>query len=89
MMGPDYTHWHGTYEIAKNFYSEYIPELEELVEKGMHSGDESMVAAAEALQAKLDEVLSSKNHRWFLGEMDPAEAEARANAAKEFKDRYK
>ena len=38
MMGPDYTHWHGTYDLAKNFYSEYIPELEELVEKGnLHS----------------------------------------------------
>ena len=26
MMGPDYTHWHGTYEIARNFYMELIPE---------------------------------------------------------------
>ncbi len=28
MMGPDYTDWHGTYELAKNFYSEMVPELE-------------------------------------------------------------
>ena len=28
MMGPDYTHWHGTYEVAKHFYSEFIPALE-------------------------------------------------------------
>jgi hypothetical protein len=21
MMGPDYTHWHGTYEVAKTFYT--------------------------------------------------------------------
>ena len=34
MQGPDYTHWHGTYEIAKHFYTEFIPELQELVEKG-------------------------------------------------------
>jgi len=27
MMGPDYTHWHGTYELARNFYSEMVPEL--------------------------------------------------------------
>ena len=33
MMGPDYTHWHGTYEVAKHFYSKYIPELQELAEK--------------------------------------------------------
>ena len=34
MMGPDYTHWHGTYEIAKHFYVKYIPELEHLMDKG-------------------------------------------------------
>ena len=46
MMGPDYTHWHGTYDLAKHFYSEYIPELEELVEKGRRSEDSEKVAAA-------------------------------------------
>ncbi len=33
MMGPDYTHWHGTYEVAKHFYIKFIPELEHLIEK--------------------------------------------------------
>ena len=89
MMGPDYTHWHGTYEIARNFYTEFIPELEELVEKGMHSGDPEKVKAAETLQAAIDEVLASDDHKWFIGEMDPAEAEARKKAAEEFKARYK
>ncbi len=31
MMGPDYTQWHGFYEVAKNFYTEFIPEAEELL----------------------------------------------------------
>ncbi|MCB9913755.1 MAG: hydroxylamine oxidoreductase [Planctomycetes bacterium] len=88
MMGPDYTHWHGTYDLAKNFYTEYIPELEELVHMGMNSGDAAKVQAAEALQAKLDEVLNTPDHRWYLGKMDPAEAEKRAKAAEEFKKRY-
>ena len=66
MMGPDYTHWHGTYEIARNFYSEFIPELRELVERGMHSEDSELIAAAEALDAKIDEVLNSDDHKWFL-----------------------
>ena len=88
MMGPDYTHWHGTYDLAKNFYTEYIPELEELVEKGLHSGDDAKVAAANALQAKIDEVLSSADHKWYIGQMDPEEAAARAKAAAEFKKRY-
>jgi hydroxylamine dehydrogenase len=30
MMGPDYTQWHGFYEVAKNFYFDFIPEAEEL-----------------------------------------------------------
>jgi hydroxylamine dehydrogenase len=28
MMGPDYTHWHGTYEAARNFYCEFVLEAE-------------------------------------------------------------
>jgi hydroxylamine dehydrogenase len=88
MMGPDYTHWHGTYEIAKHFYSEFIPELEELVEKGHASEDPARVAAADALRAKLDEILATDDHKWFIGEMDPEEAQRRAAAAEEFKKRY-
>ena len=25
MMGPDYTHWHGMYEVAKHYYTEFLP----------------------------------------------------------------
>jgi hydroxylamine dehydrogenase len=31
MMGPDYTQWHGFYEVAKAFYSEFLPEAEALL----------------------------------------------------------
>jgi len=31
MMGPDYTQWHGFYEVAKNFYTEFVPEAEHLM----------------------------------------------------------
>ncbi len=88
MMGPDYTHWHGTYEVAKRFYAEMIPELEELVHQGKASGDADKVKAAETLGAKLREVLDSPNHRWYENKMDPAEAERRKKAAEEFKQRY-
>jgi hydroxylamine dehydrogenase len=89
MMAPDYTHWHGTYEVAKNFYSEYIPELEELAERNLESSDPAKVEAAENLIRKLEEVLNDENHRWYIGKMDPAEA-ARRKAAKEaFESRYK
>lgn len=48
MMGPDYTHWHGTYEVAKRWYTEFIPELERLVKEGMASGQDEQVKAAES-----------------------------------------
>lgn len=31
MQGPDYTQWHGFYEVSKNFYTEFIPEAEQLM----------------------------------------------------------
>ncbi|MBN1514924.1 MAG: NapC/NirT family cytochrome c [Phycisphaerae bacterium] len=88
MMGPDYTHWHGTYEVAKHFYSEYVPELQELIEHGRQSEDVGKKAAAETLAAKLDEVLNSQDHQWYLNRMDPAEKERRDKQREEFQKRY-
>ncbi len=31
MMGPDYTQWHGFYEVAKTFYMDFLPEAEALL----------------------------------------------------------
>lgn len=88
MMGPDYTHWHGTYEVAKNFYTEFIPELEELAEKHLHSKDESKAGQAKALHEKIEEVLNSSDHKWYLNKMDAAEKERREKSRKDFKSRY-
>jgi hypothetical protein len=88
MMAPDYTHWHGTYDIAKTFYTHYVPELRELIEKGEQASDTAKVEAAKALKAKLDEVLNRDSHKWFLGKMDPEESARRKKAAEEFKARY-
>ncbi len=65
MMGPDYAHWHGMYEVSRNFYHEFVPELEELIEDGKHSKKAEDVAAAKKLEQKLDEILASENHKWF------------------------
>lgn len=89
MMGPDYTHWHGMYEVAKTFYSEYVPELEEIIEKNLHSKDPKKVDQAKALQAKLKEVLNSNNHKWYINKMDPKEAARRKKSQEEFRARYK
>lgn len=88
MMGPDYTHWHGTYEVAKHFYTGYIPELEELVEKHANSADPKKKEAAAKLGQLLEETLNHSNHSWYLNKIDPAEKALRDQQRKEFQERY-
>ncbi len=88
MMGPDYTHWHGTYEVAKNFYAEFIPELETLADENLKSSDPKKAEAAKALKAKIDEVLNSDNHKWFIDKMEPKEAARRKKEQEDFQKRY-
>ncbi|WP_240991592.1 multiheme c-type cytochrome [endosymbiont of Tevnia jerichonana] len=88
MQGPDITHWEGTYDLGKNFYTELVPELKELIEHGKH-GSAADKKAAENLAKVLDEVLNMEEHKWFLGKMDPAKAKARKARQEEFKNRYK
>jgi DNA primase len=87
-MGPDYTHWHGTYEVAKHFYSHYIPELEELVEKNKDSSDPGRKEAAATLAKLLEETLNGSNHAWYLNKMSPEEKALRDQQRKEFQQRY-
>ena len=89
MMAPDYTHWHGTYEIARTFYTHYIPQLEKLAEQAIGSEDPERRRGGEALQAKIKAVLDERNHRWFQDKMDPEEKAARDKARAEFLRRYK
>ena len=61
MMGPDYTQWHGFFEVAERFYVEFIPQARELA----HGN-----AAAEAA---IDEVMAMEQHGWVSG-LDPTES---------------
>ena len=88
MMGPDYTHWHGTYEVAKHFYSKYVPELEELADKNADSKDPAKKEAAAKLHKLLEETLKTTNHQWYINQMDPAEKARRDQERKEFQQRY-
>ena len=89
MMGPDYTHWHGTYEVAKNFYSEFLPELVHLVGQNLSSSEPGRATAAQALKKKLEEVLASPDHRWYLDQVDPEVQKRREQDRLEFQERYK
>lgn len=88
MMGPDYTHWHGTYEVAKHFYSEYIPELRELIEHNKDSSDPVKKEAAAKLGKLLEDTLNSSNHQWYLNKMSPEEKAKRDQERLEFQKRY-
>lgn len=85
MFAPDYTQWHGFYEVGHRFYTELIPQAKELAHKAELAGNK---AAAERLNKKIDEILNMEEHRWFIGKMPKDEAERRAKATEQFQKRY-
>jgi hydroxylamine dehydrogenase len=87
MMGPDYTHWHGLYDVAKVFYTEFIPEAQELVAKAQAAGGDEAKAAAD-VAALIESTLGSDDHKWFIGKMTPEEKARRAQQRAEFATRY-
>jgi hypothetical protein len=86
MMAPDYTHWHGTYDLAKHWMTKFIPEVKEII----HEFEASPQAAREvaALEALLEEVQASDNWKWSINKEDPAAKAERERRQAEFKDRY-
>ncbi len=85
MMGPDYTQWHGMYEVADRFYAEFVPEVRELIAEGRSHGKGTAAGQVEAL---LNDILNSDLHKWYLGKMGTEEKAAREKAQAEFKQRY-
>jgi hypothetical protein len=85
MQGPDYTQWHGLFEVAHRFYTEFVPEARELIERGIKNGK---AEGAAKVQAVLDEILNSPDHRWFIGKMPEAEKAERKAQTEAFKQRY-
>ena len=88
MMAPDYTHWHGLYEVAKHWYTKFIPELEEIAEKSLHSEDPAIVAGGEKLATAIEELLARPEHAWYTGNLSREERAKRQAAQEEFKNRY-
>ncbi len=58
MMAPDYTHWHGMYEVAERFYMELIPQAREMAD---HAGG----SAGRAVHAVINDILARPEHIWF------------------------
>jgi len=88
MMAPDYTHWHGLYEVAKHWYSKFIPELRAIAAANLASDDPAKVEAAKKLAAAIEEHLARPEHAWYTGKMSEEERARRKQAQEEFKKRY-
>ena len=78
MMAPDYTHWHGMYEVADRFYMGLIPQTKEIIE---HAAATGKAAQAHRAESVLQQILDRPEHYWYE---NGAEAEAaRIRAAME------
>ena len=75
MMGPDYTHWHGMYEVGKHFYNDFLPEIVDLA--GRHGRGPEW-------QAKVAALLARPEHVWKTG-LSPEEAGALGES---YRERY-
>jgi hydroxylamine dehydrogenase len=72
MQGPDYTQWHGFFEVAHRFYFELIPQAREL------AGDDPEI------QKVISDILDQPEHAWLKG-LSPAE---RQKILEFYKQRY-
>ncbi len=61
MMGPDYTHWHGMFEVAQRWYRDFIPEVREILE---HASKDGHATEAAAVAKVVDEIMARPEHRW-------------------------
>ena len=77
MMGPDYTHWHGMYEVSKHYYTEFLPAV---IEAAATKSPE----LEHKYRTKVESLLTEEDHSWMKG-LDPAEAEA---LRKTYQERY-
>jgi hydroxylamine dehydrogenase len=77
MMGPDYTHWHGMYEVAKRFYTEFLPQVVETARgRSAELGD--------TYQVRVDSLLAGPEHLWLKG-LDPGQIDEMKKA---YQQRY-
>jgi hydroxylamine dehydrogenase len=87
MFAPDYTQWHGFFEVAERFYMEFIPQVEEIISANLGK-DEIKSKAASDVKDILEKTLRQPNHLWFSGKEPDEVKKARQKAMDEFKKRY-
>ncbi len=77
MMGPDYTHWHGMYEVSMHFYIKFLPEV-------INAAAKKSPEMKKKYEAKVQQILAQDEHIWMKG-LSPEEAE---ELRKMYKERY-
>jgi hypothetical protein len=77
MMGPDFTHWHGMYEVSKHFYDKFLPAV---IDTAALKGPELRMK----FEARVAALLAQPEHVWRVG-LKPEEAEAMRRA---YQERY-
>lgn len=77
MMAPDYTHWHGMYEVADRFYMEFIPDAQEIANHAIEAGKKEQ---GEAVIAVIEGILARQEHKWFIEQRAVREAAKAADA---------
>ncbi|NOZ86204.1 MAG: hypothetical protein GXP49_08045 [Deltaproteobacteria bacterium] len=76
MMGPDYTWWHGIYDVAKHFYFDLLPAAGEL-------GDPEV-------DKFVDELLKDPMHKWLSRSTSDIKKDIRSGKMQElYKDMFK
>lgn len=78
MLGPDYTHWHGMYEVSKHFYLKFLPEV-------IQAASTKGPTMKQKYKLKVQQLLARDEHIWRRG-LSSEEAEA---LQKMYKERYK
>jgi hypothetical protein len=87
MMAPDYTHWHGTYDLAKHWMTKYIPEIKEIIHE--YGDDPAAAKQVGELKKVLDEVQNSSDWKWSINKEDEKVKAERIKRQEAFKERYK
>lgn len=79
MSSPDYSHWHGMYEVAINFYFMMLPAADEAVAA---KKDPALTAKWEKFRGS---IMNTPEHIWKSGKLSKEEA---ANLIKFYQNRY-
>lgn len=77
MQAPDFTHWHGMYEVSRHFYSKFLPKVLKLAKKA-GKGDK--------YKKLIDDLIDKPEHSWYKTGGNPAKLKAIED---ENKARYK